>query len=287
MIAPRVPNAYAPHAAFVALAHQRTEPWRTAIGFALIALTWFFATLIVPYYGPEGIRPLVTTLLFHLTFAVMTAATFWVTRNMQRRAPLSLFGSFERLPTDFARCALAVLALYAVLYLAPPWVWEGISLARAPVTWALLLPVSILAVLIQSSAEEIVFRGFLQQSLGARFTSPLVWMGIPSVLFGLVHYNMAEPLPASLQHMIWAGIYGLAAADLTARTGGLGAAIGLHAATNFVAIVVFSPPWPLSGLGLFNFTGSQPDAEFNIFVLLVELLVLWMTWMACRIAVRA
>ncbi len=277
---------YTPHPAFVAPARDYADLWRTALGLLLIETAWGL-TMVMLSFDPATAYPLLTTLSHHLTFLAMTLTTFWVVRRLQHRSSASLFGPAERLLPDLIRSASAVSLLFAALYLTPPWGWEGINLARAPVKWALLLPVSILAVLIQTSAEEIVFRGFLQQSLGARFKSPLIWMGLPSVLFGLAHYDPTMPLPITVEHMIWATVFGIAAADLTARTGGLGAAIGLHLATNFLAIVIFSPPGPLSGFALFSFPDIPADAEANPIGLLIDLLFLWMSWMACRIAVRA
>jgi DNA-directed RNA polymerase subunit RPC12/RpoP len=40
-------------------------------------------------------------------------------------------------------------------------------------------------VLIQTGAEEVLFRGYLQQQLAARFASPIAWMVLPSAIFAL------------------------------------------------------------------------------------------------------
>ncbi len=51
------------------------------------------------------------------------------------------------------------------------------------------------ACLIQTGAEELVFRGYLQQQLAARFASPLIWMVLPALIFGAVHYDPATAGP--------------------------------------------------------------------------------------------
>ena len=96
---------------------------------------------------------------------------------------------------------------------------------------------------------------------------------------------------------IWATCLGIACADLTARTGNLGAAMGLHIANNaFALLIVAVEGWPASGLALFLYPYEDPalyaygiEAVFSPFViyqLLVMLLSLWIMWIAARIAVR-
>lgn len=57
-------------------------------------------------------------------------------------------------------------------------------------------------------------------------------------------------------------LVGIFAADLTARTGNLGAAIGLHFTNNFFALCVLSLDGALSGVSLFvtPFQAGEVDA---------------------------
>src|SRR5690606_23395048 len=120
-----------------------------------------------------------------------------------------------------------------------------------PLLWLLLLPLSLTAVLVQTSAEEILFRGYIQQQLAARFASPLIWMVAPAVIFGLLHYRPDAGANGGLI-MLWAAGFALAAADLTARAGTLGPAIALHFMSNTSALLILSAEGTLSGLALFR-----------------------------------
>jgi membrane protease YdiL (CAAX protease family) len=51
------------------------------------------------------------------------------------------------------------------------------------------LPLALVGVLIQTGAEEVLFRGYMQQQLAARFSSPILWMVLPSAIFAALHYQ--------------------------------------------------------------------------------------------------
>ena len=109
----------------------------------------------------------------------------------------------------------------------------------------------------QSAAEELAFRGFLMQSLAARFRSPVVWWLLPALLFGALHWNPAELGANAGLGVLASTVVGLALADVTARTGNLSAAIGLHFANNVMAMLVVALPSPVSGLALY-LIGARP-----------------------------
>ncbi|WP_338153259.1 CPBP family intramembrane glutamic endopeptidase [Pseudophaeobacter leonis] len=78
---------------------------------------------------------------------------------------------------------------YGVILVLPPYDFGAPLVSNLGFwPWLGLLPLSLLAVLVQVSAEEVVFRGYLQQALAARFKSPVIWLVAPSALFGLAHY---------------------------------------------------------------------------------------------------
>ncbi|MFC6688343.1 CPBP family intramembrane glutamic endopeptidase [Jhaorihella thermophila] len=152
--------------------------------------------------------------------------------------------------------------------------------------WLLLLPASLLVVLIQTSAEEILFRGYLQQQLAARFRSPLIWAVVPSVLFAAGHYVPAEAGPNAPLVAAWAGLFGLLMADLTARAGTLGPAIAVHMFNNITSLLLFSTPGQLNGLALYLLPYDLSDSEGILPWLAVDFVSIILTWLAARVAIR-
>jgi len=142
---------------------------------------------------------------------------------------------------------------------------------------------ALVALAIQTGAEELVFRGYLQQQLAARFASPVVWALLPSVGFGMLHYD-----PATLGANAWlvvgaTGLFGLIAADLTARSGTLGMAWGLHFANNFVALALIAPLGDLSGLALFRVPFAMDDTGLMRLALAFDVAMLCTVWALARV----
>jgi len=141
------------------------------------------------------------------------------------------------------RWMLACLGPAAVAIVVPLAVQLGVGalsgqalspVTTPPATLAVCLALVVLLVPVQAAAEEVVFRGVLVQALGSwiRWTPlPLV---IPQALFVAAH----------TQYVSWGlvsvAMFGLTAAWLVWRTGGLEAGIALHTVNNVVSFALLS-----------------------------------------------
>ncbi|MFJ3855790.1 lysostaphin resistance A-like protein [Streptomyces sp. NPDC090085] len=124
-----------------------------------------------------------------------------------------------------------VLLTMAVLALLPAAPGENGSTQWAG-TRAFLTGLAVLCVLVpfQAAAEEYVFRGWLLQAVGAWCRSPWVAVAPQAVLFAAAHgwgtvWGFADLV-----------VFGAVTGWLTARTGGLEAAIALHVLNNLVSM---------------------------------------------------
>lgn len=86
---------------------------------------------------------------------------------------------------------------------------------------------------LQSTAEEVVFRGLFMQVLGAWLKNPWFAILIPSVGFASLHIYDVWGLLA-------VGLLGAVSAWLTWRTGGLEAAIAIHIVNNYIAFGILA-----------------------------------------------
>jgi hypothetical protein len=95
--------------------------------------------------------------------------------------------------------------------------------------------------------------------------------------------------------VLWAFAFGLAASDLTARTGSLGAAIGFHLSNNIFAFLVVGEAGLMDGgLALFLLPPLPIGGEEAIMdadpilstALAVDLAILLLAWLAVRVAIR-
>lgn len=292
---------YAAHERFVAPARQSAALWRLLLGFGLaafgyVALNQMFFQMVYSYVGAtstalyddllKGQTPQAMYLLL-FSFVFMTMAVSVAVRIVHRRSALGLLGDLRPAIRQFGAVSAAVLLLALVLLILPPWDMGGEFVANIPLDrWLMLLPLSLIAVLVQVSAEEIVFRGYVQQQLAARFRSPLVWMVLPSVLFALGHYLPDTAGENALMIAVWAGVFGIMMADLTARAGTLGPAIAVHLWNNVSAILIVSLPDDLSGLALYLAPFGMENAAAMRAWLPVDFAMMFVSWLAARLALR-
>ena len=219
-------------------------------------------------------------------FALLSAALAISMRALHQRGLMSLVGPLPLAIYQFRRVGVGLILFFAVTALLPmpddlvPT--ENLDFSR----WLGLLPLALFGLLIQTSAEELVFRGYLQSQLAARFPQPLIWIGVPSALFGLLHYDPSLPFLNATVVVLWATLFGLAAADLTARAGTLGPAIALHMVNNFSAIAIAAPEGPFDGLALYTFPFSLASSDALIAWAPIDLMLLLCSWLVARLALR-
>ncbi len=285
---------------YVAPARLRPQLWRLVLGIVLaigVYLGWM-AVMGLGLWAALGLDDLdanmnsvglgrtpwaLVGLLF--TFVGMALGAFAAARWVHKRSVASLFGPRDLVVRDFvmgvglfmlvaAPSALIVLVLVDVT---PGAAWS---------TWALFLPLALLGLLVQTGAEEILFRGYLQQQLAARFLSRWAWMVLPSILFGLVHYAPEEMGESAWMLVFATGFFGLLLADLTARSGSIGLAWGLHFANNVVAMLIFTTGEALDGLAPFRLPFGPQDGGIMGWMLLMDIVGMVLVYTLCRRMLR-
>lgn len=203
-------------------------------------------------------------------------------RIVHRRGFSTLIGPGPQALRQFVIGALVLLLVYGVGGALWVSLVGGPVAGLSPQTWLVwLLPLVVLLV-IQTGAEELIFRGYLQQQLAARFQNRLVWLILPSVAFGMLHYE-PETMRANAWLVVAAtALFGLVAADLTARTGSLGMAWGLHFANNFVALLLLAPSGEMSGASLMRWSFGYGDEAEVRGMLLFDMALLLVVWAVAR-----
>ena len=290
--------AYPAHDAFVAPARAHPQIWLLVAGFivaCLVAVLWVITLFGAVYLfagvegGPAWIERM--TRADTPTSALLVIATLWglaigamvVARLFHRRGIGTLFGPARRVRRDFMLATLVCGGFIGVSALLP-YGFEAIPNLDLSL-WLSFLPLALVVLIGQTGAEELFFRGYLQQQLAARFRSPLVWMLVPSLLFGLAHYDPANGPAVSWMIVAATGVFGLCAADLTAHTGSIGAAWGFHFANNVAAILILSMDGALSGLALYTGPIGATDTDAFLPLLLRDMVTTVLIWGAIRLAI--
>ena len=291
-------SRYRLHEVLVAHARPSAGLGRLAVGVVLIVagflmlnVVYFqlilqfpnFDSLLVELSDGTTPRALWIMLANFLPLLVVLAV---VLRMVHDRSVVTLFGPRIMLRLDFRRVLRPLILLFVVVTLLPGSGFLDPTRNMAFGAWLVLAPVSLALIFVQVTTEELLFRGYLQSQLAARFNSPVVWMVLPSLLFGFLHYDPMTFGPNALPIAIWSVAFGLAAADLTARAGNLGPAIALHLANNVSALMITSTQGYWDGLALYVVPFGPEDVEMMRAVMPLEALMMLCCWLVARIAIR-
>jgi len=284
---------------FVAPARARAATWRLALGAILAAVIYLagsFGAMLALWAATapgtdflvwsaqvaQPTTPEATFLVLFASFPFMALGVFVAARLLHARTPATLFGRAPVVLRHFAVGVAVMFGLTAITLLPVLLVgFDGIP-NLDPARWAMLLPLTILGVLVQTGAEELAFRGYLQQQLAARFRSPMAWLILPSALFAVVHWNPAAMGGNVYLPLAVAFLFGLIAADLTAKTGSIGAAWGIHFANNFNGLALVATDGTITGLALYRTPYSAADPDLLGWSIVPSFLLLAAAWYLTR-----
>lgn len=283
--------SYTQFAPMIAAAQHRPALWRLFLGVitvVVVTFIWFAGLIFVAsrLLDLPNIDAVLQLAVFntHLPESVILnlfliaglglgsfVAVLW-----HKRRPASLFGQGGKTLRHFTIAAGLTFAAMFILQGAALLFLDAPTINLIPSTWLKWLPLALFAILLQTGAEEILFRGYLQSQLAARFKSPIWWLFIPSILFAALHLTPEYSTSVAIYILLGTFTFGLIAADLTARTGTLGAAWGFHFANNTIAILLISSQSTLSGLSLLQsstlldtLTGFSPLFLVDIFAIVL------------------
>lgn len=166
-------------------------------------------------------------------FGLILAAFAVAVAVIHRKRPLDLVGQWSW--GDYGLGAAvwlgALVVLVGVDYLIAPADFNFNGSAR---TLSLLIWAGV-GLLVQTFAEEYIFRGYATQGLLLALKNPHVTAAVSGLLFGVVH------VPNGLPQAAAATVLGAALALIAIRRGGIGFGAGLHYINNlFGAAVVVS-----------------------------------------------
>lgn len=298
-----LPDPYARHRDFVAPAGAGAPLWQVGAGLAVAEIVFLLSPLVLfPIFGDRLWEVLDgatagTLFLALLLYALPALAIAQWVRGVHGRSAWSLIGPPLTALRDMRRAGIGVFFVLLAIELAPPFPnMEVIEETRPLVLWLMILPFGAFAILIQSGSEELIFRGYLQQQMAAVSDRPLMWMVLPSALFGYLHFGNADGAADGVLWAFWAFCLGMSCADLTARTGTIGAAVGLHTMNNIFDFCLFGMnEGPDSGFALFLYPFTAPTtgpgvealaSPWAAFDIIVSILFNLIMWLGARIALR-
>ena len=266
-----------PRPFLLAMRSRDWDWWRPLVGLILFTIVYGIAVIVSFLVGIVGLAPTESQLedlstpgvLFLTNLATIVAIpVVWmvwaVVHGMRIGWSSSVLGRLRwRLFPLYAALALITLGPVICLSLLPTFLDAPVVEAVPSFGW--LLVVVIFTTPLQSAAEEYLFRGYLSQAIagwvGRPVAGAVVAALVTATLFSLAH--LPPDLPTFLQRFA----VGLAASAVVWLTGGLEAAIALHAINN---VVVFLLAGALGG-GVATETFSDDGGWLDVALVTVAL----------------
>lgn len=175
---------------------------------------------------------------------------------------------------------LANTEVFASVEARPLLSFDYVFLGFRPEFW-IGLPIILLLSPLNSAFQEIVFRGYADQSLTRYIPGKLLAFLTSSMLFALYHYGNPEMHYGIIPYLLLMMIFGFSLSVITSMDGGLEAAIGIHVANNLFYFLIiggsglgWEPTW-LFSYTLVPFTIQTILLTIVFFFLCVYLLSIW------------
>jgi hypothetical protein len=147
---------------------------------------------------------------------------------------------YNRIIFSFLLWGLVVTSFVIIGYFAAP---ENYELNFKLKEFIILAIIAILFIPVQTSVEELVFRGYLMQGFGGLFNSRLLALFLTSVIFGSLHLINPEVEALGYGIMVQYLGYGFVLGIMTLMDEGLELALGFHAANNLFIVLLLTSSW--------------------------------------------
>ncbi len=158
--------------------------------------------------------------------------------------------------------SILAITIYLGIFLSPEdFVWNF-----KPIPFFTLVMVSFLFLPFQTSAEEIVFRGYLMQGLGLLAKNKWFPLLITSVSFGLLHGLNPEVEKLGYIIMVFYIGTGLFFGIITLLDDGIELPLGLHATNNIFAAFFVTTDWTVFQTDALYIDTSEPSVGWETFI---------------------
>ncbi len=265
----------------------RNDFWRYLLLTGLIIFISFWISLLASvftiYFEGTDIDHYseITLLLLGLIPFPFLLLTLWAgIRFLHKRSFLSLITTLRHIRWGrifFAFGVWFILAIISdiVLSIFQPgnyqWSFDPIRFIPYFLIAIILLP-------IQTSTEELIFRGYYTQAFSR--ISPQIWLPliVPSIVFGLLHsFNPEVDMYGFLLTIPYYVGFGLILGWITIQSQSLELSLGIHLANNlYASLVVTFPGSALSSPALFSIQKYDPVASLIVFFVMAALFIMIM-----------
>ena len=207
-----------------------------------------------------------TLFLILISFVFAIIGVFAVIKYLHNQTLLSMVSSrkkvdWNRISVSFLLwTAITILSTLAMYYSSP----ENFVVQFQPIPFLILAVIAILMIPIQTTCEELVFRGYLMQGFANLAKNKWFPLLMTSVIFGTMHIFNPEVSKVGYIILVYYIGTGLFLGIITLMDEGMELAVGFHAANNLIGALLVTTDWTVFQTNSVFKDLSEPSAGFDI-----------------------
>jgi uncharacterized protein len=210
---------------------------------------------------------------------------------LHQRSPLSLISAerkirWWRIAWGFGVWLVLLLGLDGVSFAMDPASYQQAFQKIDWSAWLGFLPFALLTIPVQTSTEELFFRGYLVQGLGLLTRNSLVLYIVGGLFFAIPHFPNPEMARGGVWMALTYFLMGVFGVLITLRDNRLELALGQHAANNlYIVLISNSEDSVLKTPALV--VSPPPDPQLGFWLLLLLMAIAYMLYFVVPRLVRS
>lgn len=241
-------------------------------------------------FASIGLNSNLYLFLILLTLIFGLIGLFLGVRFIHKRAFKTVITSRNKIDWNKVRFSFLLWFLISVLLMSVGYFLEPENLVWnfKPIPFLVLVIISFIFIPLQTSFEELLFRGYFMQGLGVLVKNRWFPLLFTSIVFGLLHGANPEVAKLGYEIMVFYIGTGLLFGIVTLMDEGTEIALGLHAANNIVAAIFVTTDWTVFQTEALFLDTSEPSLGWEtylpVFVIYPVLLLIlskkygWTDW---------
>lgn len=211
-------------------------------------------------------EPNLNLFLLLLSYVVALGGIYFVVRFLHQQSFISIITSRERI--DWKRVCFSfflwgvftIVSIFITYALNP----SDFEMNFQPIPFLILFTIATLLIPVQTTVEELIFRGYLMQGFGNVLKNRWFPLLMTSTIFGLLHLSNPEVSKLGNIMMVYYIGTGLLLGIMTLMDEGMELALGFHAANNLIGALLVTSDWSAFQTYSIFKDISEPEVGFDI-----------------------
>jgi membrane protease YdiL (CAAX protease family) len=207
-----------------------------------------------------------TLFLILISFVFAIIGVFAVNKYLHQQSLLTIVSSRKKI--DWNRILFSFLIWTTItiistltMYFVSP---QNFVIQFQPIPFLILVLIAVLMIPIQTTCEELIFRGYLMQGFANLSMNKWFPLLMTSLIFGTMHIFNPEVSKIGYVILVYYIGTGLFLGMITLMDEGMELAIGFHAANNLIGALLVTTDWTVFQTNSILKDLSEPSAGFDI-----------------------